>query len=350
MALLRLSDTTCDALLSDVLGERPESFSFKQLSVLEASILNEMSRDLLLCFKKKLMKKPGRKSQAKLLHFIWAVSAQPQQESVGQEHAMSDVSSPTPAKFHKIGKIILSLPANAVQVAKHKQQEQAEPIAMSQEDSFFFHVIGEANLFLGDTRIMLSDLDQLEPGDLIVLENSHVSRMFIIEPESKEKIPFPVEISQRHAITIPYKQEFDPMESQQQQSSSRQALWDNLMIEVNAEFEPVKLPLKQLKQMTEGLVIEMGDLIHNGLRLQVEGKTLAWGELIIVGDKFGVRIRKVGDVESGSHASESPYPQIAADHHPAAVNASTAEESGENTDPESFLNEDFDEDDDSEDW
>jgi flagellar motor switch protein FliN/FliY len=224
-------------------------------------------------------------------------------------------------------------------------------------DAFFFQAKGQARIFLGTTRVALADLEQLEPEDVIVLENSHANTMFVIEPESGERIPFQSEIRQKQRLTIPYTQELAMMDTQQQSTiSAKQALWDNLMIEVGAEFEPIKLPLKQIKQMTEGLVIEMGDLVHNRIRLQVEDKVLAWGELIIVGDKFGVRICQVAanqsldgqsDMDQGALATLGPSPSV-----DQSAAQPMEEPSAEEENLDNFLNEDFDDtfEDDEEDW
>ena len=45
--------------------------------------------------------------------------------------------------------------------------------------------------------------------------------------------------------------------------------------------------------MTEGLVVEVASLVDNEVRLHIDGKDLAVGELVIVGDKYGVMINKV---------------------------------------------------------
>lgn len=338
MALLRLSEGTCASLLTRVLGPHPalqKAFSFKQLSPLEATVLNEFSRDVLAAFMKNLIKKPSRPLQSEQLHLIWTVELEEAPEEPGKAR---------PLHFKEpldVGKIILSLPLHAVRMEALPETEPAENVP----DDFFFHVEAPARIYLGGTRLALADLNGLEADDLVVLEDSNAAHMALIEPESGEKIPFPVEIRQRSRLTIPYMQEFAEMEIQTPSPSAKQNLWDNLMIEVNAEFAPIRLPLKQLKQMSEGLVIEMGDLVHNKICLQVEGKTLAWGELIIVGDKFGVRISNVeasGNASSAesmalptvqAHASEDQAPQI-------AVSPEGAADSGENAD--TFLSDDFD--------
>ncbi|MEB3245288.1 MAG: FliM/FliN family flagellar motor switch protein [Vampirovibrionales bacterium] len=66
-----------------------------------------------------------------------------------------------------------------------------------------------------------------------------------------------------------------------------------LSVDVYAEFEPQRLPLAQIRQMSEGLLVDIGALSQNRVRLHVDGKTVAIGELVIVGDRYGVLITKI---------------------------------------------------------
>ena len=353
MATLRLSDSACDVLLDRVLGGLATPFSFKQLSPLEGTILNEFSRDVLACLKKGLIKKNTRASDASLLHLIWVIQPepmpyQPEQGSGGVKPAvLADIP---------VGKIVFSVPPGAL---KHWNALASFPQEETVPDSFFFHSHVAQSIYLGSTKVQLADLEQLESEDLIILENSHADRMSLTDLASGQRVPFPVTIHHPQRITIPYTQEFATMETQSH--SVKQSLWDNLMIEVDASFEPIKLPLKQLKQMSEGLVIEMGDLVHNRIALQVEGKTLAWGELLIVGDKFAVRVSQVA-----SESHESPEFNAEPQHAPPALMSGPPQqayqqpmgemqampgEAAEEANLDNFLDKDFDEiADDEEDW
>lgn len=367
MALLRLSEALCATLLTRVLGPRSSSlpgFSFKQLSPLEATILNEFSRDLLATFRKSLLKKPARRAQSGQFHLIWVMAL----EEPGRD--LEQVMAPLEARQFleglETGKIVLSLPANAIQLP---EAGLAQNETLEVADDFFFHTEATARIFVGSGQVPLVDLDGLEPGDLIVLEESESSRMALIEPQSGDRLPFQVEIANPQSITIPYTQEFDGMDTQPSGGTTRQQLWDNLMIEVGAEFEPVKLPLKQLKQMSEGLIIELGDLVHNQVSLRVEGKALALGELVIVGDKFGVRVsRLLADgaqppmAALPSSTQEAPKQKPTRPRQEAAQPKAKPEQDGPTEQPaanaeedvnlDNFLNEDFDEtfEDGEEDW
>jgi len=70
-------------------------------------------------------------------------------------------------------------------------------------------------------------------------------------------------------------------------------MWDSIQIEVGAEFEKVKMSLGDLKQISEGLVMDIGSVYENKINLKVEEKIIANGELVIINDRYGVRINEV---------------------------------------------------------
>ena len=55
----------------------------------------------------------------------------------------------------------------------------------------------------------------------------------------------------------------------------------------------VKLTLGELKQISEGLVIDVGSVYDNKIKLRVENQVVATGELVILNDRYGVRIENV---------------------------------------------------------
>ena len=71
------------------------------------------------------------------------------------------------------------------------------------------------------------------------------------------------------------------------------SMWDDIQIEVSAEFKRVKMTLGELKQISKGLVIDLGPIMNNEISLLVENKTVAKGELVIINDKYGVKVTEV---------------------------------------------------------
>lgn len=290
---LRVSDKVCSALLSQVLGPRPlehEKFRFNRITDFEAMLLTQFSKELFSGFLKNMIRKPSQTSRkSPLIHLIWSMKL--------------DLED-TPETSQPTGKIVVSLPLDSLELESLVSGQS--PVRLPETHLDHAHV--EAMVGVGQTKIRLEDLKNLEVEDMLVLSESHVGRMFLLEPETRRQIPFGVTIRKRHKIEIPYTQEIEMMESQQK-NAVVDNLWENLMIDVTAEFFPTKVPLGHLKQMSEGLVVEIGDLIHNQVRIHVEGKTVALGELVVVGDKFGVKVVQLEDGQGVHPTSQtSPYP------------------------------------------
>ena len=77
-------------------------------------------------------------------------------------------------------------------------------------------------------------------------------------------------------------------------------LWDSIQVDMTAEFDKVKVTLGELKSIEEGLIVDLCSVYDNKVSLKVGGKMIALGELVIVNDRFGVRIEKVNEPQSSS--------------------------------------------------
>lgn len=96
-------------------------------------------------------------------------------------------------------------------------------------------------------------------------------------------------------------------------------LWDNLQLDVTAAFDPIRLPLAEIRQMSEGLVVELGGLADNQISLMVDAQTVARGRLVVVGDRFGVVIEKLEQTPvEGANADVSFAPPPAPQQQPQA--------------------------------
>ena len=83
-------------------------------------------------------------------------------------------------------------------------------------------------------------------------------------------------------------------------------LWDSIQVDMFAEFDRVKVTLGELKSIEEGLIVDLCSVYDNKVSLKVGGKSIATGELVIINDRFGVRIEKVNDEQAEiPHAPES---------------------------------------------
>lgn len=287
---LKLSSHLCSSLLTTALGSRSNPASTFTLSnstsEYEKAILAEFNKELLgFGIKKMTQKKNPDILEHQILYLTWAV--------LPNVSEFSAHSNPGFKEKTETGFITFSLPATALKIPKAKDKPE-----ISTEESFFDHASVEARLWLGSTKVHLSDLKQLEWSDTIVLDDSNANEMVLISGKNKdgslEKSAFPITLTNKDEYLLPMTEDMETMsQDTTTQTGGKQNLWDNLMIDVAAEFEPVKVPLKQLKEMSEGLVVEVGDIVRNTVALNVEGKTLAKGTLVIVDNKFGLRIEEM---------------------------------------------------------
>ena len=120
-------------------------------------------------------------------------------------------------------------------------------------------------------------------------------------------------------------------ESDIMEDNTNTNLWDSIQVDMSAEFDKVKITLGELKSIEEGLIVDLCSVYDNKISLKVGGKSVASGELVIINDRFGVRIEKVND--SSSESSNKP-------EKPAEVEAEEQAQNGDDFDYSDFEVED----------
>ena len=269
---LKISNNAAQVILDNTFGKRnEEELKLKNITELEAKILTAYNQFLyknlenVFINKKKCAKiisSPDiSKDNIHLTFYIY--SADTKQEA---------------------GKIILSFPEYML-----KKPIPLEPPENPIDIFQFKTSCTRANIFVGKSRIFLEELKNLEKEDIIILEKSNLHSMKLI---GEEIIPFKVNPDPGLVINIDNIDDGGQSEVNKLESQPKN-IWDSLQVELSAEFKKIKVSLGELKQITEGLVIDVAPIVQNQISLHVEGKELARGELVVVGDKYGVKITQV---------------------------------------------------------
>lgn len=142
------------------------------------------------------------------------------------------------------------------------------------------------NLNVGSTKLSFNEIRSLEHDDLVVFEDSdigkfrwHLGEISLVLPEEDHPI-FLKEIDNieelAHEMIKTKHSDDDPLSS--------------LPLELSAEFQKVLIPLKQVLELKAGGVLPLGAVLDSELTLTAQGKPVAKGELVIVGNQFGMRI------------------------------------------------------------
>ena len=278
-AQLRLSENLCQMLFEHALGKSGQhhGFSLGTIRHFEVFLMEQFSRKLFGLLHPALFHAQPPKRKAKpneygfdadpLMHLVWTVGCEPEQ----------------------VNQIVLTGPQLCF---KSEFPQLPERPRLWLPDASFLEAHSWVTLQVGRSWARLEELQQLDVDDVVVFEDSHVSQWQFVhaDPSHPHMTTFtaiPVQLPMG-IVTLPA---LWPQQGNEPMSPMNQTVWDNLQVEVTASFDPIRLPLKRLKEMEQGLVLEMADLMDNRLKVLVEGHPVAWGELLVVGDKFGVRIQ-----------------------------------------------------------
>jgi len=258
--MIRLSSGLVSSLLDNSLGFSENAFELKNITEIEAGLIKSFTvfaykniEDILV--KAEASKKAVQSYKEYNLTFY---------VKCGNEHT---------------GKLIITLPDYVI--------PKIEPVKYS--DKFSIADFGKTNVFLnvgvGSAKITLNEIKAVEDGDIIVLDNSDITKMYI-SLDGKE-VKFKINPNPSLIISIDNN---GGNEMEEETSVKSQNMWDSILVDIVAEFDNVKLTLGELKQISEGLVIDVGSVYENKIKLRVENQVVATGELVILNDRYGVRI------------------------------------------------------------
>lgn len=177
------------------------------------------------------------------------------------------------------------------------------------------------DLCTGKSKLPLSDLKQLEEDDIVLLEKSSTDQLWW-ERNDYDNLYINIELPSRNDPNwenLYYDDLEVPDMPQENLPIDDNDLFTDLNIELTAQFKSINLPLKQIMELKDGGVLPLGLLLDSELYLIAAGnKIVAKGELIVVGNQFGLKIKNTkiksekigGEVqELGQASRQAPAPQ-----------------------------------------
>lgn len=72
---------------------------------------------------------------------------------------------------------------------------------------------------------------------------------------------------------------------------------ENIKVRVTVEVGRTELTIKELLRLNEGSVIELDRLAGDPLDILVNGTIIATGEVVVAGERFGIRFGEIVDPE-----------------------------------------------------
>ncbi|MEY3370174.1 MAG: hypothetical protein RLZZ361_844 [Cyanobacteriota bacterium] len=161
------------------------------------------------------------------------------------------------------------------------------------------------DLSVGKSKVKISDIRGLEAGDLIVFENSSTDRIFW-KKNDLEQMTIYVELPTKDNPKFEnlYYDEIDT--EMMEETSNYEDLLTDLPVELTAQFKSVQMPLQKIIELESGGILPLGLLMDSQLTLMAPGeKPIASGNLVIVGNQFGIKINKT-NIKKPSTARLNP--------------------------------------------
>ena len=265
---IRISQDAINVILDKVLGKNNKRFDLTEVTELEARIVTAFNDFIYETLAPNFTIEPNRRYN-EILHLTYFVKS-----------AISD----TAAKF------IISVPKDILTPAPLEEKPPRF------EDKDFASSLVEVDLIVGNTVFPLADVKKLDVGDIVLFENSSSSEMTLVCGNIVQKF----KVKPNEKIVAPY-----DMSGGNDMDNTNTNLWDSIQVDMSAEFDKVKVTLGELKSIEEGLIVDLCSVYDNKISLKVGGKLVASGELVIINDRFGVKIDAINDSEPETPSRET---------------------------------------------
>lgn len=142
----------------------------------------------------------------------------------------------------------------------------------------------QVRLDVGATNFSLHELKNLEIGDTVVFETSDAGHLHLKFMDYENE----VFLEPNPALMVPYLNN-----GGNNMADENINIWDSIEVKMDAHFDAVDITLGELKKIHAGKVMELASVYQNNVTLTVEDKVIAHGELVVINDKYGVKITDV---------------------------------------------------------
>jgi flagellar motor switch/type III secretory pathway protein FliN len=257
-------------VLSETLGGKPDDthFSCRNMSGTEKEIIENLTQEIIEmvnnAYQNERLNEQNEYAAGRLAHLVWTVAGK-----------------------NGLGKIAISLPIERIL----SNNELIEKIAVRNEEDCTDVTI-RLSLLVGSSKMTLSDLANLETEDFVLLENSDRNCFQILGMEGLD-YAIPVIAGSQPKNAKWHKINLSDAQDEPMNKAFSNDMLSNFPVEVKAEFRDVKVTLKDLFALQSGWVLPIDQVAENELFLTSQGKTIAKGELVVTGDKFGILVKEV---------------------------------------------------------
>ena len=278
----RSSEKAISLILDRALGKPNRSFNLNRMTDLEAKIITSFNDYMFNMASKFLSPPPAnelRRTNFDVIHLTFVIK---------------DVDEP------KFGKFIVSLPAALL------NPDTITSKGEKFDNTTFKTSTLDVKIKIGSTKFSMYDLKNLDIEDMVIFDNSNTKKMTLIIDDYEKEI----NLNPNLGLITP----IDNNNGGDNMGANN--LWDSIEVEMNAEFDAVKITLGELKNIEDGMVVDLTSIYGNKVTLRVEDKVIARGELVIVNDRYGVKITEVVAQQKGNTQPAAPTDDFSTEENP----------------------------------
>ena len=105
------------------------------------------------------------------------------------------------------------------------------------------------------------------------------------------------EENQEETVTEEINETVAETETKERGSSENLRVLENIEVKLTVEVGSTEIKIRDLLRLNEGSVVELDRLAGDPLDILANGTTIAKGEVVMVGERFGIRFGEIVDPE-----------------------------------------------------
>ncbi len=255
----RSSEGAISLILEKILGKPNRTFNLNKMTDLEAKIITSFNDYMFGMVSEYLTPAPVgelRRTNFDIVHLTFIIKDQDN---------------------NKFGKFMVSLPDALL------NPESVICTGDKFENTTFSSSTLDVKIKIGSTRFSMHDLKSLDIEDMVIFDNSNIKKLTLVIDDYEKEI----KLNPNLGLITPIE------DNDGGDNMGANNLWDSIEVEMHADFDAVRITLGELKKIEDGMVVDLTSIYDNKVTLRVEDKAIARGELVIVNDRYGVKINEV---------------------------------------------------------
>ena len=101
---------------------------------------------------------------------------------------------------------------------------------------------------------------------------------------------------------------FEDLEQVQGPQNQNLNILLDIKLQLTVELGRTELPIKKVLELTKGSIVTLNKAAGEPVELYANGKLIAYGEVVVIEDNFGLRITHITDPAKRLHSLGTPTP------------------------------------------